>query len=133
MRTTLAGITDAASAQAALPKLREATTQIDKVDGVVGQLSAEQRKLLAGIVNPMIPTLNQLRCSLDRTGLQRQIPCTLGNNREFDEKWPDSMNVGHGLCRHFKTLGDQFPSRLIREFLRASREAAGSDFRRTGN
>jgi uncharacterized protein DUF937 len=60
LRTTLAGITDAASAQAALPKLREATTQIDKVDGVVGQLSAEQRKLLAGIVNPMMPTLNQL-------------------------------------------------------------------------
>jgi Bacterial protein of unknown function (DUF937) len=33
LRTTLAGITDAASAQAALPKLREVTTQIDKVDG----------------------------------------------------------------------------------------------------
>jgi hypothetical protein len=60
LHTTLAGITDAASAQAALPKLQEATTQIDKVDGVVGQLSAEQRKLLAGIVNPMMPTLNQL-------------------------------------------------------------------------
>jgi len=60
LRTTLAGITDAASAQAALPKLREATGQIDKVDGVVGQLSAEQRKLLAGLINPMMPTLNQL-------------------------------------------------------------------------
>jgi hypothetical protein len=60
LRTTLAGITDAASAQAALPKLREVTTQIDKVDGVVGQLSADQRKLLAGIVNPLMPSLNQL-------------------------------------------------------------------------
>jgi len=36
LRTTLAGITDAASAQAALPKLWEVTTQIDKVDGLVG-------------------------------------------------------------------------------------------------
>ena len=44
LRTTLGGITDAASAQAALPKLQEVTTQIDKVDGMIGQLSAEQRK-----------------------------------------------------------------------------------------
>jgi hypothetical protein len=26
----------------------------------VGQLSAEQRKVLAGLINPMMPTLNQL-------------------------------------------------------------------------
>jgi hypothetical protein len=60
LRTTLNGVTDAASAQAALPKLREVTAQIDKVEGMVGQLSAEQRKLLAGLVNPVMPTLNQL-------------------------------------------------------------------------
>jgi hypothetical protein len=46
-RTTLDGITDAASAQAALPKLQEVTAQIDKTGGEVGQLSAEQRKLIA--------------------------------------------------------------------------------------
>jgi len=60
LRTTLVGITDAASAQAALPKLREATAQIDKVDGLLGQLSPEQRKVLAGVVNPLMPSLNQL-------------------------------------------------------------------------
>ena len=60
LRTTLGGITDAASAQAALPKLREVTTQIDKVDGMIGRLSPEQRKLLAGLVNPVMPTLNQV-------------------------------------------------------------------------
>jgi hypothetical protein len=60
LRTTLAGITDAASAQAALPKLREVTTQIDKVDGLLAQLSPEQRKVLAGIVNPLMPSLNQV-------------------------------------------------------------------------
>src|SRR5215510_13393951 len=60
LRTTLAGITDTASAQAALPKLREVTAQIDRVDGLLGQLSPEQRKVLAGVVNPLIPSLNQL-------------------------------------------------------------------------
>src|SRR5262249_28392956 len=53
-------ITDTASAQAALPKLQEVTAQIDKVDGLVGQLSPEQRKALAGMVNPLMPSLNQL-------------------------------------------------------------------------
>jgi len=60
LRTTLAGITDAASAQAALPKLREVTAQIDRVDGLLGQLSPEQRRVLAGVVNPLMPSLNQL-------------------------------------------------------------------------
>jgi hypothetical protein len=60
LRTTLAGITDASSAQTALPKLREVTAQIDKVDGLLGQLSPEQRKVLAGVVNPLMPSLNQL-------------------------------------------------------------------------
>jgi hypothetical protein len=60
LRTTLAGITDAASAQAALPKLWEVTTQIDKVDGLVGQLSPEQRKVLAGLVNSLMPSLDKV-------------------------------------------------------------------------
>ena len=60
LRTTLGGITDAASARAALPKLQDVTTQLDKVGGVVGQLSAPQRTVLAGLVNPVMPTLNQL-------------------------------------------------------------------------
>jgi hypothetical protein len=60
LRTTLASVTDVPSAQTALPKLREITGQIDKVSAVVGQLSAEQRKVLAGIVTPMLATLNQL-------------------------------------------------------------------------
>jgi hypothetical protein len=60
LRNTLAGITDASSAEAALPKLREVTAQIDKVDGVIGQLSTEQRKIVAGLLSPAMPTLNQL-------------------------------------------------------------------------
>ena len=60
LRSTLAGITDEASARAALPKLQAATAQIDKVDGLLGQLSATQRTALAGLVTPAMPALNQL-------------------------------------------------------------------------
>jgi hypothetical protein len=60
LRTTLTGITDAASAQAALPKLQELAGQVDKVSGRVGQLSVEQRKMLAGVVSPTMTTLSQL-------------------------------------------------------------------------
>ena len=60
LRTTLTSVTDSASAQAALPKLREATAQIDKASGMLGQLSDTQRKVLAGLVSPFMSTLNQL-------------------------------------------------------------------------
>jgi hypothetical protein len=40
--------------------LREATAQLDKVTGVLGQLSASQRAVIAGLVNPVMSTLNQL-------------------------------------------------------------------------
>jgi hypothetical protein len=60
LRTTLGSITDPASAQAALPRLREATTQLDKVTGVLGQLSTTQRTAIAGLISPVMATLNQL-------------------------------------------------------------------------
>ena len=60
LRSTLGGVTDAASAEAALPKLRDITAQIDQVDELIGRMTPEHRKLLAGIVSPLMPTLNQL-------------------------------------------------------------------------
>ena len=60
LRTTLDGVNDVASAQAALPKLQELTAQINKVGGLTDQFTPEQRKLLAGLVDPLMPTLNQL-------------------------------------------------------------------------
>ena len=60
LRTALTGITGVASAQAALPKLQDLSGQIDNVGRVIGSLSAEQRKVVAGLVNPLMPTLNQL-------------------------------------------------------------------------
>jgi len=60
LRTSLAGITDAESARAALPKLQEATTQIDKVAGMVRLLPADQRQVAAGLVASSMATINQL-------------------------------------------------------------------------
>jgi len=60
VRTTLNGITDVASAQAALPKLQEVTAQIDKTGGTIGQLTGEQRKAIAAVINPLMPAVNQL-------------------------------------------------------------------------
>ena len=56
----MAGITDAASASAALPKLQEATAQIDKVAGMVRQLPADQRQVADGLVASSMATINQL-------------------------------------------------------------------------
>jgi hypothetical protein len=60
LRTTLSGVTDVASAKAALPKLQQVTGQIDKTGGMVGSLSAQQRQAIANIVNPEMPAVNQL-------------------------------------------------------------------------
>lgn len=60
LQTTVTGITDAASANAALPKLQDAGNQLDKVSAVLGQLSAGQRAALTALVSPLIPTLNGL-------------------------------------------------------------------------
>ncbi len=60
LRTALGGITDVSSAQAALPRLQEITAQFERVSSQSGQLSAEQRRVLSGMVNPLVATLNQL-------------------------------------------------------------------------
>ena len=60
LRTTLDGVTDVASAKAALSKVQEVATQIDKTGGEVGQLSMDQRKLVAGLISPLMPAFNQL-------------------------------------------------------------------------
>ena len=60
LRTTLGSVNDTTTAQAALPKLQDVTAQIDRLDGLIGQMTPGQRKLVAGIVNPLMPTINQL-------------------------------------------------------------------------
>jgi len=60
LRTSLQSVTDAESAKAALPKLEAAKTQIDKVSSLVGQLTPDQRKIVAAVVAPAMPTINRL-------------------------------------------------------------------------
>ncbi len=60
LQTALTGVTDAASATAALPKLEDVSSQLDKVSGVAGQLSAGQKAALTALITPMMPTLNGL-------------------------------------------------------------------------
>jgi hypothetical protein len=60
LRTSLQGVTDVGSATAALPKLEAARTQIDKASSLVGQLTPDQRKIVAGVVAPAIPLINRL-------------------------------------------------------------------------
>jgi hypothetical protein len=60
LKTALEGITDTATATAALPKLQDATTQFDKIGGMLGQFSGDQKKLLSGLIGPAMGNLNSL-------------------------------------------------------------------------
>lgn len=60
LKTTLGGVTDAATAQAALPKLEEAVKSVDGLSGMLSKLSAEQKAMLAGLINAGLPTLKEL-------------------------------------------------------------------------
>jgi hypothetical protein len=60
VRSTLQGITDQASARAALPKLHQATVQIEKINSLAAQLPPSARKGLALLLGSWMPALNQL-------------------------------------------------------------------------
>jgi hypothetical protein len=60
LRTLLPGITDAASAEAALPKLTEAAAQWKEVSSRAAQLSPEGRSTLAKLIVAATPTINQM-------------------------------------------------------------------------
>jgi hypothetical protein len=57
---TLQGITDAASAQAALPKLEEMRTNVDQMSDLADQLPSEGKQALAGRVSSAMPALLEL-------------------------------------------------------------------------
>jgi len=60
IRTVLPGITDAASAQAALPKIKEATAQLNEVSSRATQLSSEGKSTLVKLIVVATPTINQM-------------------------------------------------------------------------
>jgi hypothetical protein len=53
-------VTDAASAEAALPRLQEIDANLDRVGDVVGQLPAEGKSALAALINGALPELEAL-------------------------------------------------------------------------
>jgi Bacterial protein of unknown function (DUF937) len=60
LRSVLPGITDVASAQAALPKLREATAQLNEVNNLAAKLSPEGKSALAKLIAAAMPAINQM-------------------------------------------------------------------------
>ena len=60
LKASLEGITDATTAQAALPKLQEATSALEKVNGMAGKLQAEQKSALAALITAALPVINPL-------------------------------------------------------------------------
>jgi Bacterial protein of unknown function (DUF937) len=60
LRSVLPGITDVASAQAALPKLREATAQLNEVSNLAPKLSPEGKSALAKLIATAMPAINQM-------------------------------------------------------------------------
>lgn len=60
LKTTLGGITDAASAQAALPKLQEAVKTVDGMSGAVGKLSTAQKTAFGALIAAALPVLKEL-------------------------------------------------------------------------
>jgi hypothetical protein len=60
LRTTLAGITDASSANDALPKLRSMATDLDKLSGLAQKLPPESKQRIADMVSKSMPTINTL-------------------------------------------------------------------------
>jgi cytoskeletal protein RodZ len=53
-------VTDPASAEAALPRLTEINTNLDRLGGLVGQLPAEGKSALAALINGALPELEAL-------------------------------------------------------------------------
>jgi hypothetical protein len=60
VRSTLQDITDPASARAALPKLEQATAQLDNIKTAVSQLPPGARQGVSSLVERSMPMLNQL-------------------------------------------------------------------------
>jgi len=60
LKSVLPTMTDPASAQAAVPKLREATTQLNDVSSLATKLSPEGKSALARMIASATPTINQM-------------------------------------------------------------------------
>jgi hypothetical protein len=60
LKSSLEGITDKASAEAAMPKIRDAITKLDQVGTLSQKLPPEGRSALAKLIAGAMPTVNEL-------------------------------------------------------------------------
>jgi hypothetical protein len=60
LRSVLPGITDATSAESALPRIREATAQLNDVSTRAANLTPEGKTALAKLIAEATPTINQM-------------------------------------------------------------------------
>jgi len=60
LRSVLPSITDVASAQAALPKIHEATAQLNEISNLATKLAPEGRSTLAKLIAAAKPTIDQM-------------------------------------------------------------------------
>jgi hypothetical protein len=98
VRTSLQGVTDVDTARGALPKLDAAKNQIDKVSGLAGQLTQDQRKTIASVVAPALPVIDQLSNKvLDMPGVGDVLRPTLDPVKtKLAELAGQSSTVGAG-------------------------------------
>jgi hypothetical protein len=64
LRTALGTVKDAASAQAALPRLRDAATGFEKIQALSGQLPADGKKSLGGMAASALKILEPIIASV---------------------------------------------------------------------
>ncbi len=64
LKATLGGVTDAATAQTALPKLQEAATAIDGISGMLDKLSSGQKTALAAFIAAELPTIREMAANV---------------------------------------------------------------------
>lgn len=81
LRTSLQGITDPASARAALPKLQQTSAAVDKVSAMVGQLTHDQRRLIGFDSNAMAMTNQMFDRVLAIPGVSEVLKPTLDDLR----------------------------------------------------
>ncbi len=60
LKSVLPTITDAASARAALPAIRQATSQLNEVSSLIAQLPPDGRSALVKVIAVAMPTINQM-------------------------------------------------------------------------
>jgi hypothetical protein len=98
VRTSLQGVSDVDTARAALPKLDAAKNQIDRVSGLAGQLTQDQRKTIASVVAPAMPLIDQLSNKvLDMPGVGDVLRPTLDPVKtKLAELAGQSSTVGAG-------------------------------------